>query len=250
MFCQIGKSLSLFIYLFIFFLSSRQTPVLLWKSDPDWEKKGRLNFYSIITSFFRFDFLFVCFHFLPYAVWPFQLKINLKRPIICMLPATIFLPLFVGASFAGTKETLGERREWKSWLKTPHSAPWKKSYDKPTCAMSRQLCLTLCDPMDYSPPGSSVHGIPRARILESESESRSVMSNSLRPHRLYSSWNSPGQNTGVGSLSLLPPPRSRLLFPPPGDLPDPGIKPTSLMSPSLASGFFTTSTIWEALGQT
>ena len=29
------------------------------------------------------------------------------------------------------------------------------------------------------------------------------MSNSLRPHRLYSPWNSPGRNTGVGSLSLL-----------------------------------------------
>ena len=29
-----------------------------------------------------------------------------------------------------------------------------------------QLCLTLCDPMDYSPPGSSVHGIHQARILE------------------------------------------------------------------------------------
>ena len=35
------------------------------------------------------------------------------------------------------------------------------------------------------------------------SESRSVMSDSLRPHGLYSPWNSPGQNTGVGSLSLL-----------------------------------------------
>ena len=29
-----------------------------------------------------------------------------------------------------------------------------------------QLCPTLCDPMDYSPPGSSVYGIPQARILE------------------------------------------------------------------------------------
>ena len=29
------------------------------------------------------------------------------------------------------------------------------------------------------------------------------MSNSLRPHGLQSPWNSPGQNTGVGSLSLL-----------------------------------------------
>ena len=38
---------------------------------------------------------------------------------------------------------------------------------------------------------------------KSESESCSVMSDSLRPHGLYSSWNSPGRNTGVGSLSLL-----------------------------------------------
>ena len=29
------------------------------------------------------------------------------------------------------------------------------------------------------------------------------MSNSLGPHGLFSPWNSPGQNTGVGSLSLL-----------------------------------------------
>ena len=35
------------------------------------------------------------------------------------------------------------------------------------------------------------------------SESRSVVSDSLRPHGLYSNWNPPGQNTGVGSLSLL-----------------------------------------------
>ena len=34
---------------------------------------------------------------------------------------------------------------------------------------------------------------------------------------------------------------------PPGDLPDPGIKLPSLMSPAMASGFFTTSTTWEAL---
>ena len=29
-----------------------------------------------------------------------------------------------------------------------------------------QSCLTLCDPMECSPPGSSVHGILQARILE------------------------------------------------------------------------------------
>ena len=36
------------------------------------------------------------------------------------------------------------------------------------------------------------------------------------------------------------------LCPPPGDLPDPGIKPTSLMSPALVSRFFTTSATWKA----
>ena len=35
------------------------------------------------------------------------------------------------------------------------------------------------------------------------SESLSVVSNSLQPHGLFSPWNSPGQNTGVGSLSFL-----------------------------------------------
>ena len=48
------------------------------------------------------------------------------------------------------------------------------------------------------------------------SESCSVVSNSLQPHGLYSPWNSPGQNTGVGKP-----------FPSPGDLPNPGIDPRS-----------------------
>ena len=39
---------------------------------------------------------------------------------------------------------------------------------------------------------------------------------------------------------------SGLPFPTPGDLSDPGIEPESLVSPALASGFFTTDTIWEA----
>ena len=39
--------------------------------------------------------------------------------------------------------------------------------------------------------------------LISWSESHSVASGPLWPHGLYSPWNSPGQNTGVSSLSLL-----------------------------------------------
>ena len=71
-------------------------------------------------------------------------------------------------------------------------------------AKSLQLCLTLCDPMDCSLPGSSVHRISRQEY-----------------------W-------------------SELPFSPPGGLPDPGIEPTSLMSPALAGGFFITSANWKA----
>ena len=59
------------------------------------------------------------------------------------------------------------------------------------------------------------------------------------PARLLCPWHSPSKNTGVGYHALLE-----------GDLPDPGIKPASLMSPALAGGFFTTSTTWEAQNQT
>ena len=38
--------------------------------------------------------------------------------------------------------------------------------EMPVCAQSLQSCLTLCDPMDCSPPGSSIHGILQARIPE------------------------------------------------------------------------------------
>ena len=67
-----------------------------------------------------------------------------------------------------------------------------------------QSCPTLCDPMDCSLPGSSVHGILQARILE---------------------W---------------------VPYCPPRDLLNPGIKPTTLVSPALAGGFFNTSTTWES----
>ena len=78
---------------------------------------------------------------------------------------------------------------WKSWViaaksKIPLSGPSpkkKKRFAKPFCKFQFLTCSWL----------------------ESESESRSVMSDSLQSHGLYSPWNSPGQNTGVGSLSLL-----------------------------------------------
>ena len=36
------------------------------------------------------------------------------------------------------------------------------------CCLVPKSCLTLCDPMNCSPPGSSVHGISQARKLELE----------------------------------------------------------------------------------
>ena len=51
----------------------------------------------------------------------------------------------------------------------------------------------------------NIQGESHLKSLVSEwvSQSTSVMSDSLRSHGLYSPWNSPGQNTGLGSLSLL-----------------------------------------------
>ena len=40
-------------------------------------------------------------------------------------------------------------------------------------------------------------------VLGNQCESHSVVSDSLRPHGPYSPWNSPSQNTGAGSCSLL-----------------------------------------------
>ena len=101
-------------------------------------------------------------------------------------------------------------------------------------AKSLQLCPTLCDPMDCSLPGSSVHGILQAGIWEWVALPSSRGSSRPREdpcllHLLH--WQ-------VGSLPLVPPGKP--------SLPHPGIKPTVFMSPALIGEFFTTSTTWEA----
>ena len=78
--------------------------------------------------------------------------------------------------------------------------------------VGHSVCLTLCNTMDCSPPGSSVHGIFQARILEWVAMPSSRGSSQLRvkPRSPTLQANSlpseiPGKpkNTGVGSLSLL-----------------------------------------------
>ena len=74
-----------------------------------------------------------------------------------------------------------------------------------------QSCLTLCNPIDGSPPGSAVSGIFQARTLEwvaisfssAWKWSCSVMPNSSQPHglqppRLLRPRDFPGKSTGVG----------------------------------------------------
>ena len=56
------------------------------------------------------------------------------------------------------------------------------------------LCFTFPTALLVSPGGI---------LTKVKGEDHSVVSDSLRPQGLYSPWNSPGQNTGVGSLSLL-----------------------------------------------
>ena len=58
----------------------------------------------------------------------------------------------------------------KSWEEGIHSAVQEKLTQQYKATMSlcsvAQSCLTLCDPVDCSSPGSSAHGIYQARILE------------------------------------------------------------------------------------
>ena len=52
----------------------------------------------------------------------------------------------------------------KSWVF--YRTTWSSTCVSLCCAKSLQSCPILCDPMECSPPGFSVHGIVQARILE------------------------------------------------------------------------------------
>ena len=54
--------------------------------------------------------------------------------------------------------SLGSSRQ-EHWSGLPFPSPMRESE-------VAQSCLTPSDPMDYSPPGSSIHGIFQARVLE------------------------------------------------------------------------------------
>ena len=108
---------------------------------------------------------------------------------------------------------------------------------------------TLCNPMDFSLPGSSVHGIFQARILELACHF--LLQGIFPTHSMCSDAQSCPTLCDPMDYSPCQAPLSmgffwqkywsELAFLPPGDLLVPEIKPVSLMSSALAGGFFTTS---------
>ena len=63
-------------------------------------------------------------------------------------------------------------------------------------AKSLQSCPTLCDPMDCSPPGSSVHGIFQPRVLEWGAITFSYMS--IEPLLIARYWGNHSEPIGQG----------------------------------------------------
>ena len=57
---------------------------------------------------------------------------------------------------------------WTLGLEMPEFKSWSHPHDSAAAAAAKSLqsCLTLCDPIDGSPPGSPVPGILQARTLE------------------------------------------------------------------------------------
>ena len=74
---------------------------------------------------------------------------------------------------------------------------WQFNTDLGLFLLSELHCMSLVNNLSF------VAFLRKFKRMCKESESCLVMSDSLPPHGLYSPWNSPGQNTGVGSLSLL-----------------------------------------------
>ena len=101
-----------------------------------------------------------------------------------------------------------------------------------------QSCPTLSDPMDCSSPGSPVHGIFQARVLE---WGTIAFSTQLLSHVQLSATTQIVAHQAPLSMGLT---RQEywngLPFPSPRYLPNPGTKPTSPVSPVLAGRFFTT----------
>ena len=97
---------------------------------------------------------------------------------------------------------------WPTHRPSPWKPPFVSMISSTLCfARSLQSCLTLGDPVDCSPPGSSIHGIPQAGILEWVAMPSS--SGSSRPRDRTHDSRLPRWQ--AGSLPLAPPGKKYLL---------------------------------------
>ena len=129
------------------------------------------------------------------------------------MQCTEFFPYFCFLlSFPPFFLSLNVHYNFLNWFHDPTGLP-PASWRIPICS-NLLLFLSILKSRDTALP-TKVHivkdmvfpvvmyGCESWTIKKVESENRSVMSDSLQSHRLYSPWNSPGQNTGVSSSSLL-----------------------------------------------
>ena len=80
---------------------------------------------------------------------------------------TVFFILKCSGRHSKKDFLLPNRKSFSSQLlQLPISSRTVSPELKSSCGLVAKLCLTLCNPMDHSPPGSSVHGILQARTLE------------------------------------------------------------------------------------
>ena len=87
---------------------------------------------------------------------------------------------------------------WAPCMGSMKSSP----LDHRGCPPNHQSYLYVC-PHLFPRVMNEAGGLWSSQLPTTEHESRSVVPDSLWPHGLYNPWNSPGQNTEVGSLLLL-----------------------------------------------
>ena len=96
---------------------------------------------------------------IPFSSWPQFLPASGSFPMSQLLASG-------GQSFGASASTMntqdGFPLGWTGWISL-QSKGLSRVFSNITIA---QLCPTLCTPMDFSPPGSSIYGIFQARLLK------------------------------------------------------------------------------------
>ena len=152
------------------------TPASQWKYFPSlrkWEKNLTFLFFAFLFLKFRYSCFTVLF--LPYN--------EVNQPYVCIYPPTLEPPSLPHPCHLVTECRAGlpvwaeaSHWLWFTYIGVDMSILLFQVVHHPqpvfTCLFYMSVCVLsrvwlFCNPMDYSPPGFSVHGIFQARILES-----------------------------------------------------------------------------------